>query len=80
MKDMTQPVAAGAPSKWIVRSTDTSLASATVHAETMADDTGLPQTVYRNENSGGWWHTNSLADLLRNADVFMTALPKRYFS
>lgn len=48
-------------------------------ASRMANMSGLPQTVYRNENSGGWWHINSLAPILGRADVYITVLPINFF-
>lgn len=45
-----------------------------------ADLSGLPQTVYRDGDSCGWWHTNALADRLRKAQLMLTVLPARYFS
>lgn len=78
MKTTTSNTAAEA-SGIVARSTDLSLASATAYAETAADQYGLPQTVYRNETSGGWWHTNALANLLRTAQLHVTVLPERYF-
>ena len=44
-----------------------------------ADKFCLPMTVYRNETSYGWTYTNSLAPLLRKAEVFVTILPARFF-
>ena len=58
---------------------ETPLLAARLAASRAADSTGLPQTVYRGEHSCGWWHTNSLARLLHNAEVFVTILPRRFF-
>lgn len=59
---------------------DTSLQTAQNSAVRMADKCGLPQTIYRNADSGGWWHTNALAPLLQKSEVSVTVLPVRYFS
>lgn len=59
---------------------DTTKAEAENHASVLANQCGLPQTVYRNADSGGWWHTNALAPLLQKAEVTVTVLPSRYFS
>ena len=59
---------------------DTSLQTAQNSAVPMADQCGLPQTIYRNADSGGWWHTNALAPLLQKSEVSVTVLPVRYFS
>lgn len=58
---------------------ETSIAQAQHAAERMANTSGLPQTVYRNADSGGWWHTNALAPLLANSEKFVTVLPDRFF-
>lgn len=41
---------------------------------------GIPQTVYRNNDSGGWSHTNPMAKFLVSAEKFVTILPANYFS
>lgn len=50
-------------------------------AEISADTSGLPQTVFRTPDTGGWTNTNALASILnqRNCEVFVTMLPRRYF-
>ena len=53
---------------------------AVAHAAQVANDYGLPQTVYRNSDTSGWSHTNALANLLSSASVFVTTLPKNYFT
>ena len=58
---------------------DTKIDEAERHAREVADQCGLPQTLYRNSDSSGWWHTNALATLLGKAEIFMTVLPTRYF-
>lgn len=50
-----------------------------VYAESMADKFCLPQTIFRNDDTGGWWHTNSLASVLQSSEVYVTVLPERYF-
>ena len=59
---------------------ETSVHEAISHAEGIANSSMLPQTVYRNEDSGGWWHTNALAPLLAKAELNVTILPVRYFN
>lgn len=59
--------------------TDTGLATALASAAVCADRTELPQTVYRNETSGGWWHTNALAPVLARSELSQTVLPGTYF-
>lgn len=61
-------------------STDTTMRQAQDAPERAADRHGLPQTVYRDQDSGGWWHTNALAPRLTRAEVAFTALPTRYFA
>lgn len=56
------------------------LRSAEGAAEKAADQFRLPQTVYRDGESGGYWHTNPFADRLRNAEVIVTYLPANYFT
>ncbi|WP_232346519.1 hypothetical protein [Cupriavidus sp. USMAA2-4] len=58
---------------------DTTIESAEASARRAADQFGPPQTVYRNETTGGWWHTHSLALRLRTAELAVTVLPRRYF-
>lgn len=59
---------------------DTNLQAAQDSAVRVADQCGLPQTIYRNADSGGWWHTNALAPLLQKSEVSVTVLPFRYFN
>lgn len=61
------------------RAMDTTIEQAQYAAEGMANASGLPQTVYRNANSGGWWHTNALAPVLARSEMFTTVLPDRFF-
>ncbi len=58
---------------------DTTLPEAELHAAHVATTIGLPQTVFRNADSGGWWHTNPMASLLANAELSVTVLPATYF-
>ncbi len=60
--------------------TDVRLEEAIQMARRSADETGLPQTVYRDGDSGGWSHTNAFANRLATADLAVTALPMRYFT
>lgn len=62
--------------------TDICLDEAVRLAHVASDETGLPQTVYRDDSSGGWSHTNALANRLgsRKAELMMTVLPARYFA
>lgn len=53
---------------------------AVAHAAQKANDFGLPQTVYRTEETSGWANTNPLSNNLRNAEVFVTMLPDRFFN
>lgn len=57
---------------------DTTLDEACRCAEAFADKELMPQTVYRNAESGGWWHTNPFASFLGRSEVFCTYLGKRY--
>jgi len=61
-------------------SLDVRLESAVACAMAAADRIGLPQTVYRDADSGGWWHTNSLAPRLERAELHATYLPANYFT
>lgn len=58
---------------------ETPLLAARLAALRAADSTGLPQTVYRGEQSCGWWHTSSVARLLYKTEMFVTVLPRNYF-
>jgi len=59
--------------------TDVRVEEAILLAYQASDRTGLPQTVYRDSDSGGWSHTNAFANRLSAAEVALTALPSRYF-
>jgi hypothetical protein len=59
---------------------DTKLPEAIARAQHYADMTSIPQTVYRNEESAGWWHTHSFANLLKSAELHVTFLPYYYFN
>ena len=39
----------------------------------------MPQTVYRDSESGGWWHIHPDANRLHKAEVHVTFLPANYF-
>ncbi|KAF1003934.1 MAG: hypothetical protein GAK28_04397 [Luteibacter sp.] len=60
--------------------TDVRLEEAIQTAYRSSDETGLPQTVYRDGDSGGWSHTNAFANRLARAELAVTALPTRYFT
>ena len=62
------------------RTMDTTLEEAQAAGTAFAAQCCLPQTIYRSKSSGGWWHTNALANRLASAEVFMTVLPPRYFA
>ena len=66
-------------SRW---NTDTSKHEAIEHAHATANESMLPQTVYRDRDSGGWWHINFAARRLeqRGCELLVTVLPRRYFS
>lgn len=51
-------------------------------AKRAANQHGLPQTVFRTEDTAGWSHTNPFSRVLGQCttEVFVTALPGRYFS
>lgn len=55
------------------------LESAIESAIHTADKLWLPQTVYRNQETCGWYHTNSSATVLGRSEVHATFLPKCYF-
>jgi hypothetical protein len=58
---------------------DTSVLAAKLHAARAADETMMPQTIFRTPDTSGWWHTNCHARVLTKAEVFATILPARYF-
>ncbi|MDO8278162.1 MAG: hypothetical protein Q7T63_08555 [Burkholderiaceae bacterium] len=60
-------------------STDTRLDQAMAAAELFSTRVSLPQTVYRNTESGGWWHTNPYSPRLHTAEVHISILPANYF-
>lgn len=57
------------------------LGPAVHQARKFADESGMPQTVYRDSESGGWWHTNPFALRLSGPGCLraLTVLPARYF-
>ncbi|GEM_PF-5119841 len=59
---------------------DTSLDQAVDHALRCSTAHGLPQTVFRDRDSCGWWHTHSLAIRLNLAEQALTVLPANYFT
>ncbi|CAN7635490.1 hypothetical protein [Massilia sp. LjRoot122] len=62
-----------------VYSDEVPLLAARLSAMRDADKHGLPMTVYRNADTYGWAYTNPFARVLRNAEVFVTILPSRFF-
>ena len=58
---------------------DTTIKEAEASARRMADKAMLPQTIYRDSDSSGWWHTNPLSPRLEKSEVFVTVLPARFF-
>lgn len=50
------------------------------YAEVAADASGLPQTIFRDHDSAGWWHTHSLAGRLAKSELWISMLPSRYFA
>ena len=65
--------------KLLSMSIETKLGAAVDSAQRTANLIRLPQTVYRNADSCGWWHTNPFASLLSRAEVHATILPESYF-
>jgi hypothetical protein len=59
----------------------TPLNEAWQYAEAAADKHGLPQTLYSDAESCGWWHTNALANRVHAPGVLLhvTILPANYF-
>ena len=49
-------------------------------AQRAADNFGLPQTVLRNADTCGWWHSNPFARSIAVSELHATYLPARYFS
>lgn len=45
-----------------------------------ASNYGIPQTVYRSNDTCGWANTNCLAPCLNGADLHITALPENFFN
>jgi len=58
---------------------DTSVLAAKLRAAISANESMLPQTIFRTADTAGWWHTNCFSRLLGKAEVFATILPSRYF-
>lgn len=59
---------------------ETKVGEAIVCAEQAANESMLPQTVFRDAESGGWWHTHAMALRLAKAECIRTVLPVRYFN
>lgn len=59
---------------------ETSVEAAIQAASRAADAYCLPQTVYKDADSCGYWHINSLASRLCKAEIVVTMLPVRYFT
>lgn len=57
----------------------TSRLVAEMYAARKADECGIPQTIFKNEWTAGWWHTNPFASVLSRSKIFITILPARYF-
>lgn len=71
------------PEAWegqVRRSWETSMETAVMTAEAAANESCLPQTVYLNADTAGWWHTNAFASILSRGAVAVTVLPSRYFT
>ena len=58
---------------------ETTLENAIEQAKSCADQSMLPQTVYRSQESVGWWHTSTGANILLTSELFVTILPNRFF-
>lgn len=58
---------------------DTCVLAAKLHAARSANESMLPQTIFRTADTAGWWHINCHSRLLSKAEVFATILPTRYF-
>ena len=58
---------------------DTSLLAAKLYAKRSADESSMPQTIFRTVDTSGWWHTHAFARVLEKAEVFATILPARFF-
>lgn len=59
--------------------TDTRLHEAMAAADRFSTQGSMPQTVYRDDESGGWWHIHAFAQRLNKAEVHTTFLPANYF-
>lgn len=60
--------------------TDVRVDEAIQMAYRVSDETGMPLTVYRDADSGGWSHVHAFANRLARAELAVTALPTRYFT
>lgn len=45
----------------------------------VADENGIPQTVYRNADTSGWTHANAVDLASANVGAYITILPRRFF-
>lgn len=62
-----------------VYSCEVPLLAARLSAMRVADEHGLPMTVYRTADTHGWAYTNTIARVLHKAEMFVTILPTRFF-
>ena len=44
-----------------------------------SDKYGMPQTVYKTDETCGWTNTNAFANVLNTAELHLTLLPANYF-
>lgn len=58
---------------------ETKVESAIDAAGRAADSFGLPQTVYKDADSCGYWHIHAFARRLEKAEIVLTMLPTYYF-
>lgn len=56
-----------------------SVLAAKLYALEAANKAGIPKTIFRTENTSGWWHINPDSKLLSKAEVLVTILPAQYF-
>lgn len=56
-----------------------SLFCARLYAVRAADESGVPQTVFRDVRTGGWSYSNWLTQMSCNAETSVTILPRQYF-
>ena len=58
---------------------ETTKQEAEISAKKHADLNGIPQTIYTNKTTCGWWHTHAHARLLKSSNQYLTVLPANYF-